>query len=125
MRAPASPSAALERLSLRELNELHSKILLAVVRAHGVPAAMHLVGASLQTLAATAQAGGSTSGGRVAFSAATLSTAALAAGAVGEGSEGFAAAERPQGSQLPPWRMACAVKVKHTGGRRREDAHMT
>ena len=41
MRPPASPSAALERLSLRELNELHSKILLAVVRAHGVPAAMN------------------------------------------------------------------------------------
>ena len=65
----AGASAALERLTLRELHDLHAKLLLAVVRAHGVPAAMHLVGSSLQTLAASAQLTASAGDSRFAFSA--------------------------------------------------------
>lgn len=46
---------ALEHLTLEELSDWHAKILLAVVRRYGVPAAMHLIGQSLQSLAAQAQ----------------------------------------------------------------------
>mmetsp|Transcript_13565 Transcript_13565/g.43802 ORF Transcript_13565/g.43802 Transcript_13565/m.43802 type:complete len:232 (+) Transcript_13565:110-805(+) len=52
-RAPPQ-SPALEQLGLEELHDLHSAVLLAVVRAHGVPAAISLVGASLQSLASAA-----------------------------------------------------------------------
>ena len=45
------PAAALEHLNLQDLQDLHSEILLAIVHNHGVPAAIHLVGASLQSLA--------------------------------------------------------------------------
>ena len=49
-------AAGLERLSLEELQDWHATIVLAVVRGHGVPAAMNLIGHSLQSLAAQAYA---------------------------------------------------------------------
>ena len=45
----------LDSLSLQELQDWHARIVLAVVRGHGVAAAMQLIGHSLQSLAAQAQ----------------------------------------------------------------------
>ncbi|KAL1496419.1 hypothetical protein AB1Y20_016374 [Prymnesium parvum] len=42
---------ALRGLGLVDLQQLHSSLMLAIVQSHGVPAAIHLVGATLQWLA--------------------------------------------------------------------------
>ena len=47
-------SKKLEDLSLEELQAWHARIVLSVIRSHGVPAAMNLIGQSLQSLAAQA-----------------------------------------------------------------------